>query len=181
MTYSHFYPLRPNVTLTPWHELSLGWLITHEESTSPVSGNYPAANRAFYIPFRLDAADTFVKLFVANGATASGNIDVGVYSESGTRLLSTGSTAQSGTNTLQLFDITDTAFGPGYFYMAIAMDNTTGTVMQSQPGGAARANSIATWGVKQEASAFPLPATATFANGNALFMPLFGLSLVTDL
>jgi hypothetical protein len=57
-------------------------------------------------------------MLVLNGATASGNMDVGIYDYAGTRLVSSGSTAQSGTSAFQDFDITDTLLGPGIFYLA---------------------------------------------------------------
>jgi hypothetical protein len=90
------------------------------------SATFVAANRAIFQPFRVAEPCVIKQLYVHNGATASGNIDVGVYSMDGTQLVSTGSTAQSGTSNLQVFDVTDTLIGRGAYYVAVAMDNTTG-------------------------------------------------------
>ena len=52
------------------------------------------------------------------------NIDVGIYSADGTRIVSAGSTAQSGTEIAQNFAIADTLIGPGDFYLAMVMNGT---------------------------------------------------------
>ena len=111
----------------PWSLESLGaGLMTDMKSiTSAASATYVAANRAHYIPFVVSEPITVVQLFAYNGATASGNIDMGIYDAKGTKLVSIGSTAQAGTNALQTFDITDTVLGSGRFYLAVAMDNAT--------------------------------------------------------
>lgn len=138
----------------------------------PVSAAFPAANRAIYIPVYLAHPVTAVKLFSYNGATASGNIDVGVYNAAGARLISAGSTAQSGTSVLQEFDITDTLIPAGLNYIAVAMDNGTGTLFRNSPG----VQWMRASGCAQEASAFPLPATATMATVGSSFYPHFGFS-----
>lgn len=135
------------------------------------SSAWTASNRAVYMPFWLNRPETFVKLFCMNGATASGNVDMGIYDYAGTRIVSIGTTAQSGTNALQEFDITDTQIGPGKFYLALAMDNTTGTIFRTT-------GSITDFGREagflMQESAFALPATATFAAITSNSLPLFG-------
>lgn len=123
------------------------------------SATYTSANRAHFQWFRVPEICVVKQLWVANGATASGNIDVGIYTPDGTRLVSSGSTAQSGTSTLQVFDVTDTTLAPGYYYIAVAMDNTTGTIRRNNLS--TQASKFA--GSAVMASAFPLPATATLA------------------
>lgn len=134
------------------------------------SAVWTAANRAIFVPFRLTRAKPVTKLFAHNGATASGNLDIGIYTIDGTRIVSTGSVAQSGTNVCQVIDITDTLLGDGDYYLALAMDGTTGTVFRAAP----QATRLRTAGVLQQASAFPLPATATFAAVASAFLPFFG-------
>ena len=112
-------------------------------------------------------------MWVVNGATASGNLDVGIYTEDGTRLVSIGSTAQSGTTALQFFNITDTFLSPGNYYMACAMDGTTGTTRRHSP---ALERCIAA-GLIKGATSFPLPATITFATMTAAYIPQIGLDL----
>lgn len=120
---------------------------------------WATANKAFYMPFSVDAPVTIVKMLVINGATVSGNIDVGIYDRGGARLVSSGSTAQSGVSAVQEFNITDTVLNPGLYYLACAMDNTTGTLEMWTPS----ASLSRSFGLAEQASAFALPATATFA------------------
>lgn len=138
------------------------------------SGTWPAANRAYYLPFRLDEPWTVRRMFVFNGSTASGNIDLGIYSQAGTRLVSSGSTAQAGTNGPQWVDVTDTPLSAGVYYLALAASATTTTVFRTIQG------TLSVWqamGVREESSALPLPATATFtAPSGSVYIPLFGAS-----
>lgn len=134
---------------------------------------YPTANKAFYVPFTLYRPYLVKLLWCMNGATASGNVDVGIYSLDGTRIVSSGSTAQSGTSTIQTFDITDTLIGPGFFYMAIALDGTTGTLGRAAPANAGVTRSL---GVLEQTSAFALPSSATFALSTAVYIPHFGIT-----
>lgn len=140
-------------------------------SIGAVSSGVLTANRAYLIPFHLEEPITITKLFCANGATASGNVDVGIYSSDFTKIISSGSTAQAGTNDLQVFDVTDTTIGPGDFYLAVALDNGTGTVFTQNLTVAIGRRS----GLLQMASAFPLPATITPATISAGTCPLVGL------
>ena len=163
--------IRP-ITVHPWSMLSLGEELAVNHLVAAASAVWPSANRALYIPFWLPTPITAVQMFSYNGATASGNIDVGIYAEDGTRIVSAGSTAQAGTNALQAFDITDTLIGPGRYYLAIAMDNTTGTLFQA----AYAARFMAGHGCFTQASAFPLPAVATFATSASSSNVAFGFS-----
>ena len=92
-----------------------------------------------------------------NGATVSGNVDMGIYSAGFTKIGSSGSAAQSGTNALQAVDITDTWIGPGDFYFGIACDNTTATFFANNAG----VPLLQAAGGLMQASAFALPANAT--------------------
>ena len=133
---------------------------------------YPTANTAIYIPFRTSVPLIATAMYVQNGGTLSGNLDLGIYTANGTRLVSSGSTAQSGTNTLQVVDITDTLIGSGLFYMAIAVDNTTATVGKI----AITAPLGRVVGLAQQATAFALPATATFAVFTQALCPNIGIT-----
>lgn len=157
---------------------SIGTQLAAVSTGAPGSGAWPDANRAIFIPFVLPADGTVVKLWCANGATASGNVDMGIYDESGTRKVSIGSTAQVGTSRIQEFDIGDTALTAGRYYLAIAKNTTTGTVFRSSsPGGATLLN--AGLGILEQTTAFPLPATATFITSAMGYIPWCGLSLRT--
>ena len=151
-----------------------GWLRT----TAPGSAGWPSANRAIYIPVRISRTVTYSNAFVANGATASGNWAVGIYSFEGTsnavRLASTGSTAQSGTSVNQLAALTaSVTLVPGLYYLACAMDGTTGTVIRTN---SFTVEVLRGLGGFVQASAFALPATATLATYVGTVWPLFGLT-----
>lgn len=132
------------------------------------SGVWPAANRAIYIPFRVETTVTAYQIAWENGAAVSGNLDVGIYDEIGNRLVSKGSTAQAGTTTIQAADITDTVLGPGLYYMAMCVDNTTAAVIRGAP----QAAWLQMAGVQQQAvGAVTLPNPATFANPASAYLP----------
>lgn len=157
---------RERGVISTWLSMSLAGHGTGNLAAS--STTWPAANRALFVPFRLVEPFLIRQMFHHNGATVSGNIDVGIYDAKGTRLISSGSTAQAGTSVLQIFNVTDTWLGSGLFYFAAAMDNGTGTLTRhAHAWGAAL-------GCVQQASAFPLPATATFAAYGTGFIPVLG-------
>jgi hypothetical protein len=163
----------PLVTISPLAVCSLAGQAAGSFTIGAVA--YPGANTAFFVPFRLSRAVLFKLLFAWNGAAVSGNIDVGIYSRDGTRLVSSGSTAQAGTSVIQTFDVTDTLIGPGVFYLAIAMDNGTGQITRFVPGLAVGR----LLGMAQMATAFPLPATATLAVFTTNFAPIIGATTRT--
>lgn len=170
------YPSVPAVISGFDRNLGIGAIIDTIGS-SPSSGAWPSANRAILTPFVLPDDATVVKLWVMNGATASGNIDVGVYDETFALKVSAGSTAQSGTNTMQVFDVTDTVLRRGRYYIAVAKNDTTGTTLAYQSGyGHLRAA-----GCVQMASAFALPSTVTPATISNTYIPTAGISLRTTL
>lgn len=169
----HHRKLPPLVTIHTYSRECIGdHLVNGSLFASSLSRAWPSANLAMYLPFTLEARCLVRKLFHVNGTTASGNLDVGIYDERGTRIVSAGSTAQSGTSAIQEFDIADTELGPGGFYLAMAMDGTTGTSIAM--GVALGALAMRAAGVLQQSSAFPLPANATFAQMGQAFVPYFG-------
>ena len=167
-------PHRPvSLFITPFSLESVG---AARIGTSSASGSaaWPSANLAMYVPFVIPDRTSFaaVRAFVFNGATASGNFDVGVYNESFSLLFSTGSTAQSGTQAPQAVTVA-TTLAPGRYYLGLAFDNNIATVH----GTASHvAGTLTALGVLQQASAFPLPSTATPATCTQTFLPGFGIS-----
>ena len=123
------------------------------------SAVWPVANQACFVPFQVYVPSLIQQLMIWNGTAVSGNVDVGVYTQDGTRVVSSGSTAQAGTSQVQAFNVTDTQIPPGSYYMAQVLDNATGTFLRP-PMTAVEA---AVLGVLAQTSAFPLPSTATFA------------------
>lgn len=167
----------PSVSISPGSFEAMG-SIAIMGTAGHNSQTWPVANLALFYPFSVSKPCTAVKLWIINGAVASGNLDLGIYRDDGTRLVSSGTTAQSGTTGIQPVDTTDLGLVPGVqYYMGCSMDGVTATT---------RAHNIATpgkyaaMGMAQMAAAFPLPATATFAAMAQAQLPWFGLSrLVT--
>lgn len=143
------------------------------------SSAWGTANRAVYIPVRVTRACVVRKLGASVTATATGNIDIGIYSQSGTRLVSTGSTAKT-TSTVQVIDITDTTLTPGLYYLALNNDTTTDTfaVTSDQTAPVVTARGVLT----EEVGAVTLPSTATWVHDQALtFTPVIAALLQTEL
>jgi hypothetical protein len=138
---------------------------------SAATAAWPSANLLIGYPFRVCRSTTLTKLWLYKGGAIAGNLDLGIYDAAGTKIISTGSTAESaGTNQLQVIDITDTTLGEGDFYLCLTMDGTTGTTMRLTWTGSA-----SPWALGQVhvASAFPLPATVAWAISD-YHLPIFG-------
>lgn len=135
------------------------------------------ANRAIYVPVRVPKRCVVRELGIGSGATATGNVDVGIYDPSGVRLVSSGSTAKTATS-IQAVDVTDTTIGPGLYYLGLNNDTTTDTFVAFTSA----APLAVTRGVLTEAlGSVTLPATATWVFDHTLaFMPLISALLVTE-
>jgi len=145
------------VTIDPNSMCSLGYA---SYTGAAVSVAWQSANRAIYIPFRISRSILVLNMYTFNGAVVNGNLDIGIYDKHGTRIVSSGSTAQAGVSSIQTLNITDTVIGPGLFYMALAL-STNGTILFQNTG--ATGMFMKAMGLAQQANAFPLPANATFA------------------
>lgn len=137
-----------------------------------------SANRAVYIPLYLDRPGTVTKLWTYNGATAAGNIDVGLYDRNYNRLSSAGSTAQAGTSVIQEFDVTDFNVTAGVYFVGVAASLTTTTFAMSV------SNVSAYWaamGVTQQntALALPNPAVPAQLGVGMISMPIAGIAFRT--
>lgn len=88
---------------------------------------WPSNNLALYVPIYPVSYFTVARFLVANGSNATGNVDVGLYDENGSLLLSTGSTARSGTQVAQYINVTNRTFPAGRYYLALVGSSTTGT------------------------------------------------------
>jgi hypothetical protein len=134
---------------------------------------WPSANLALYIPFRIASPFQFSSIAVAIGSTG-GNLDMGVYSADGTKIISTGSTAVvSNVNTIS---VSTTTIGPGLFYLAMACSSIGCYPMAYSLSSTAKASILRMLGISQQATALPLPATATFAANTGYMVPIMGIT-----
>lgn len=164
---------RPLTRLNPVIDFTrgIGLEIGFYGPSTPASAVWPSANRAILVPMYLSDTTLVPSLFADNGATAAGNLDLGIYTEGFARIVSKGSTAQSGTDAPQSFDITDVTLAPGRYYLALASDSASATFLRySVPVYALKA-----MGVLQMTSAFPLPATITPEAVASAYVPFAGL------
>jgi hypothetical protein len=137
--------------------------------------NWGTANLACYVPFSLPFFYPVTRVWWYNGSAVSGNVDFGIYSAKGTRIYSTGAIAQAGTTVMQF--VTPTAFVlcPGQYFFAISLSSSTGRIV-SVPSTFSLTQSRYS-GLMEQASAHPLPATATFATiATVAVMPLMGVT-----
>lgn len=114
------------------------------------------ANLVVYVPFYLPRPAVAKRLFIVNGTTVNNNIDLGIYDDKLSLLVSTGSTAQGLASILKIVDITDTQLPAGRYYFAYQHSSTGGVrglSYQTQP---ARMAGVA----QHEVGSFGLPATA---------------------
>ena len=176
-----YLPPFPNIY--PFSLESLGGQLLSSESgalQAAASGTWPAANDAVLIPFFLSAPTRIQRLFCYNGATAAGNIDLGIYAATDgatdmTLLVSSGSTAQSGTNTLQTVSI-DITIGPGTFYFGLAASSASATFFRNTLDGIAVFGTNGEGGMLYRTTSFPLPTTITTNDVAPNFMPVVGLA-----
>lgn len=177
-------PLRggdADVSISSVSPVTLGAEFTGLNETIPASNNWVAANTAIFIPLLIGTVMTFQRGWWANGAAVAGNIDVGIYDTAGARLGSTGTVAQAGTSTIQTAAFTAAiTLTPGRYYMAMA-SNTSGVTQKVSANITLPAATARALGMRQMATAFVLPATATYANPTGTFFPLFGISTKTTI
>jgi hypothetical protein len=168
--------------ITPWSMESITPKMSTSTSISsgaPATLAYPATNLAIYVPFFLTVPTIFQLAGWHNGSAISGNVDVGLYGAKGVRIASIGSTAQSGTTTSQQAALASPVqLGAGLYFMAMACDNTTAQFFAMGFGGLGFCQGS---GIFQQASAFPLPAQATFAIPTQDYLPKFGFSTESTL
>jgi hypothetical protein len=146
------------------------WLIPY--NSLALTAAWPSANLAIYVPLRIPCRVLVLKLWFASFNTGTGNVDMGLYDVSGAAVISATNAAKGATTQEQVFDVTDTPVGPGLYYIALASDSGTDTfVYDSSAAPMPAAN-----GIRVEASAYPLPATATWSVSQTLaFVPLMGV------
>lgn len=152
-------------------EASLGSTIGGASAAHPVAGN------AYFFPVRLGRSRTYTKAWWLNGATAAGNVDVGIYTIAGTtatRIVASTAEAQAGISAMQVAAaFTTTTLRPGLYYIALAASLGTATFWRAQTGAASYLRPL---GCFTAASAHPLPATATVTAMTATYVPVFGFA-----
>ncbi len=161
-------------TITPLfvHNHSLygdGWDL-HPGST-PGGAGFFNNNAAVFCPITIPWPFP-VRRLVAFCTTATGNMDIGIYTAGGSRIVSSGSfVTANGPNYVTLSP--DIVLAPGSYYLALGASSNAGkffsggtTVTKQRAGG---------W-LKQTASAFPLPATMSGVAVTEALAPMLGIT-----
>lgn len=166
--------LPPKLVISSASMCSIGPDIAAVGSFGPAgNGTWPSANLAIMWPFTLEVPATVEKVGWMNGTTATGNIDAGIYDTSYAKVVSLGSTAQSGTAAIQVGTLTATAMDPGRYFMAMSMSSASSTIDLWE---GLSASWIRGFGFAQMASAVPLPSTFTPATYTNNMQPLLAFS-----
>jgi hypothetical protein len=167
--------------LTPTHITSWSrWMsgpiarLTGAALGNPASMDWIGANTAIYIPFRVPWPYPVKRAFWVNGATVTGNSDIGIYSRKGARLWSSGSTAQSGASALQYVTASGLILSPDTEYVLGFVNDGTTTRAFGATGVTANLGRFV--GLYQQATALPLPASATYAAWASIGYPLVGIT-----
>lgn len=117
-----------------------------------------SANDPIGLPFAISEACVVTQLGALNGTSPGGTFDIGVYDTSFNLIVSTGSTAGSGSQVLQWADVTNTAIAPGRYYLCMSRNDTTSQRMVHS--GALTAAILAWAGVVESTTdSHPLPST----------------------
>ena len=147
-------------------------------ATAPASTAWPSANLAIFVPTIVHETVTVYKMAAGAGATAgSNNFDIGIYDAGGNRLVSSGATAK-GASTEHIIDVTDTVLHPGLYYLAMSADGTGNYVMITPSGTSpVPLQKTKLVGVMTMATAYTLPATATFATSATALVPIIAAYL----
>lgn len=144
-----------------------------ESNVSSAAGAVWTVNDAAFVPFEVDSPLTVVSMqFLVT--VQNGNFDIGIYTMAGTRLASLGSVAV-GAAGIQVANIADLLLARGRYYAAWATSSATATIQEVTPKGGASVGAAALAGARRMATAFPLPATATFVVPTRTTMPLISL------
>jgi len=150
--------------------VGVGQEIALNEISATSSSTWPVANLALFFPIRVTDR-CLVTGFATVNTVSSGNIDVGLYTYDGSLVVSIGSTAMAGTNAWQAYDTTDTLIPAGFYYLAMAVSNTTASFSRMAP----TAGLVAAWGVREQSTAFPLPSSMAASATTRAYVPVFVL------
>lgn len=127
-----------------------------------------AANRAIYVPCYVPIAVTLTGIRLRVG-TQNGNICVGLYDSSGTRVATSGSVACPAAGLQTVAFTANYSAAAGRYYLALSASGNTATFSTTGSGTAMPAS------VRYQETAHPLPASATFAGDASMTVNLVGL------
>lgn len=144
--------------------------IAHAGGPSLSSSGW-ATNYITYQPIVIPWPYPVKRFFIYNGTAANGNVDMGLYSRDGSKVVSTGSFAQAGTSALQYANASY-LIPPGSYYLALGLSASSATAFM-----AFITNGNRQMGIQEQAGTFPLPNVMTPAAVSTIVFPVFGMTL----
>jgi len=171
-------PVPPMVSM--WTD---GWGLIQEgiASSQPASGTFEAADTGVYFPVYVPSVCVARRMWWINGASVTGNVEAGIYRDSGfkpaAKLITTGIVGQSGTNTTQFGEITDTVLTPSLYWLYLSESSASATFFRCTLGSSSYDELFRF----QQVSIGPgsAPATATPAESTSQNVYYFGFSTHT--
>lgn len=146
------------------------------------SGAWPSANKAFGLPFRISSSMTVNKLGWFNGSgTMTDSCDVGIYTPTFVKVISSGGTARSGLSAWQWVDVSDTVVAAGIYFLVTSNNGTTANNARFLTA-ALTVGAMDLIGGKDSADAlYPLPDPLTNMTTPTTFtrVPVMGISVRT--
>lgn len=127
-------------------------------------------NQAFYAPATLHGAATITGVMV-HVRNQNGNISVGLYSEAGTRLATSGSVSCPAAGVSEVVFTSAYTAPPGRYYLALSASGTTATFTAISSG---VASGQPPFNARTQATAHPVPATATFSDTGTRYFAIAG-------
>jgi len=144
--------------------------------TPSTSTNYPAANRAYGVWFRISRIYRIVQHYVIVSATTSGNADIGCYLLSGPKIATSGQIVMSGGTSIIGKNVTPYKLYPGLYYMVISHSTGGGSATEIVAVIPPQVAHCKMTGMFSMESAYPLPDTIVPATCASAYVPIFGLS-----
>ena len=165
------FPVR-SMRLDGGHAVYSTVSLTQMLTVAGASTAWPSANLAIFVPIYVAEPCTVYKMVAGAGATAgSNNFDIGIYDQSGNRLVSSGATAK-GSSVEHVIDVTDTRIGPGIYYLAMSADGTGNYVLVTPSGTTpVPLQKARMLGTLEAATSYVLPATATMVARTGPLIP----------
>ena len=169
----------PLNVITPFHIDSSGLTMRGENlQMNGIGTGTRAANSALFWPFMIFETSVAKKMSFISGNAGTGNADLGIYDGGKNLLVSSGSTALVGANTLQEIDIANTTLHPGQYFMALVFSSGSSTFLQFLNNDEF---AFAAYPYYEAANHFPLPNPATFtlSSTTAAQVPAMGVHFDT--
>jgi len=166
------------VSVGPYQTQGMGLQPPYLGNTNSTGSTIGASNIYLY-PVLVTEPYRVRRLWWLNGATVNGNVEVGVFSDGGARIATTGSTAQSGVNTLQQVTV-DFTLGVGSYWIGLATTSATGTFQGRLDvvGKAHTMRDLSMYAMHVTVgTAVPMPSQITIGSNLGYIHPAYGMAL----